>query len=229
MISARLMAASAVMLVFMLVSLAPVRAAADVFDGVYFGVRAGALFPHNADESFVSSNSNRDGDVPVSRDADASGFAFHAAFGARLTPDFSDFTDFTDFPFWLRSELEIGLQRYGVESSGNFGGGTSSTVSIVWHNYLHPLDLHNSHQVWGGAGFGGSFVDTKLANGSGTAENGGANFIAVASIGYDYLVLERSRFSNEHLLLGVSYRFSWAGGFRQELGSEILLNLTYGF
>ena len=211
MMGARLMmVAFALMLVF----LAPVRAA-DVFDGIYFSVRTGAVLPHNADESFVSSNVN------VRREAEASGFTVHAAFGARLVPDVPR------FPFWLRSELELGWQRYGVSGTGPKG--SSSAVSILWHNYIHPFDLRNPHQIWGGAGFGGSFAATKLANGRGTAENGGVNFIAVASMGYDYLLLERSRFSNEHLLLGVSYRFSWADGFRQELGSQILLNLTYGF
>ncbi len=191
-----------------------------IFDGVYFGVRLGPLLPHDADERFLaSSNGVARDDVLVERDAQTTGFAINVAFGARLDPD---------WPVWLRSEMELGWQRYAVKA-GSGGSGASTAISVLWHNYFHPFDKQNPHQIWGGLGFGGSFGDTKLPNGSGTAESGGVNFITMASVGYDYLVLERSRFSSEHLLLGVSYRFLVAEGYSEELGSQVLINMTYGF
>ena len=188
----------------------------DVFEGVYFGVRLGAIFPHSADESFMSSN------ILVERKAD-DGFGFNVAFGARLD---------LGLPVWMRSEMELGWQRYAVRQGldGNVGGkGDVRAFSFLWQNYFHPLAKHNPHQIWGGLGLGGSFVDTKLQNGSGVAESGGINFVAMLSGGYDYLILERSRFSGEYLLMGVSYRFVFAEGVRQELGSQVMVNLTYGF
>ena len=194
----------------------------DVFEGVYFGVRLGAIFPHSADESFMSSNADRDGLVLVEREADE-GFGFNVAFGARLD---------LGLAVWMRSEMELGWQRYAVRQAlgGDAGGkGDVRTVSFLWQNYFHPLAKHNPHQIWGGLGLGGSFVDTQLQNGSGIAESGGINFVAMLSIGYDYLILERSRFSGEYLLMGVSYRLVFAEGVRQELGSQLMVNLTYGF
>ena len=194
----------------------------DIFEGVYFGVRLGAIFPHSADESLMSSDAGRSDLVLVERKAD-DGFGFNVAFGARLD---------LGLAVWMRSEMELGWQRYAVRQGlgGNAGGkGDVRAFSALWQNYFHPLAKHNPHQIWGGLGLGGSFVDTQLQNGSGIAESGGVNFVAMLSVGYDYLLLERSRFSDEYLLMGVSYRFSFAEGVRQELGSQVMVNLTYGF
>ena len=212
------------LLIFVLspISSRALAAEGDIFEGVYFGVRLGAIFPHSADESLMSSNADRDGLVLVERKADE-GFSFNVAFGARLD---------LGLPVWLRSEMELGWQRYAVRHGlgGNAGGkGDVRAFSFLWQNYFHPLDKHNPHQIWGGLGLGGSFVDTQLQNGSGVAESGGVNFVAMLSGGYDYLILERSRFSSEYLLMGVSYRFIFAEGVRQELGSQVMVNLTYGF
>ena len=207
------------LLIFVLspISSPALAAEGDVFEGVYFGVRLGAIFPHSADESFMSSN------ILVERNAAEEGFGFNVAFGARLD---------LGLAVWLRSEMELGWQRYAVRQAlgGDAGGkGDVRTFSFLWQNYFHPLAKHNPHQIWGGLGLGGSFVDTQLQNGSGIAESGGINFVAMLSGGYDYLILERSRFSGEYLLMGVSYRLVFAEGVRQELGSQLMVNLTYGF
>ena len=216
------------LLIFVLspISSPALAAEGDVFEGVYFGVRLGAIFPHSADESFMSSNADdadQDGLVLVERNAADEGFGFNVAFGARLD---------LGLAVWMRSEMELGWQRYAVRQTrdGSGGGkGDVRTFSFLWQNYFHPLAKHNPHQIWGGLGLGGSFVDTQLQNGSGIAESGGINFVAMLSGGYDYLILERSRFSGEYLLMGVSYRFVFAEGVRQELGSQLMVNLTYGF
>ncbi len=193
--------------------------AGDIFAGVYFGVRFGAIFPHDANEHFASGVDGMGDLVDVVHQPEMAGFGVNTALGARLD---------LGWPVWLRSELELGLQRYAIRQRGS-GNGSSRAISILWQNYFHPFDRHNPHQIWGGLGLGASFAETRLLNGSGTAENGGVNFVATASLGYDYLVLERSRFSSEYLLLGVSHRFLFAEGFRRELGSQVLVNLTYGF
>ena len=207
------------LLIFVLspISSPALGAEGDIFEGVYFGVRLGAIFPHSADESFMSNN------ILVERNAADEGFGFNVAFGARLD---------LGLAVWMRSEMELGWQRYAVQQTrdGDAGGkGDVRTVSFLWQNYFHPLAKHNPHQIWGGLGLGGSFVDTQLQNGSGIAESGGINFVAMLSGGYDYLILERSRFSGEYLLMGVSHRLVFAEGVRQELGSQLMVNLTYGF
>lgn len=182
--------------------------------GVYFNVKVGWQYSLADSEQY--------GDLTrYGKD----GFSLNAAAGVRL--------DY-DLPFWLSSEIELGFHRYrlGVLTPNSIED-RSQVLSFMGNVFIHPLDIHSPHNLFFGAGLGGGFASAKLTQEGQQDDNkptlSGVNFVAQASLGYSYRVLERSQFSSDYVSVGVMGRYFFADGFRQEHLGQALLVLTYGF
>ena len=214
----------------LLCAAASVAAQETILRGTYISTKLGWIASQNSDERFeVNSdpgvlNENR---ITLRR-AGRNGFAVNAALGVRLD---------LNLPIWLRSEVEIGFERYEIISTTSAFStaparrelNRSQMISFVWHSYVHPLNRLSPHQIFLGLGMGGAFARARLSQGRGIATFNGNNFVLISSLGYDYRILERSRFSSEYLSLGLTARFLFAEGFRRELTTHVLAVLTYGF
>ena len=181
----------------------------DPFKGVYFAFKIG----------WQGSLQQHEGEVALVNDG-GDGFGFNGAAGVRL--DFG-------LPLWFSTDLELGFQRYSIPVLGG-ANDSSQILSFIGSGYAHFLDRHSAHNVFLGAGIGGGFASAKLTQPvPPRATLAGTSFLAQGTLGYDYIILERSRFSSEYLRAGVLGRFLYAEGFRQEQLAQVMLVVTYGF
>ena len=108
-------------------------------------------------------------------------------------------------------------------------------ISVLWNNLFHPFPMHSDHQIWAGLGLGGDFVRIELSHsrqgefGLQKANSSGTNFLAVASLGYDYRILKRSQFLMKYLRLGFNARYLVSEGYRAERRTQFMMELSYGF
>ena len=217
----------------LLCAAASVAAQETILRGTYISTKLGWIASQNSDERFeVNANPGVLNENRITlRRKGRNGFAVNAALGVRLD---------LGLPIWLRSEVEIGFERYEIAATisttpARQERNRSQMISFIWHSYVHPLDRSSPHQIFLGLGMGGAFARARLSQGQrqgrerGIATFNGNNFVLISSLGYDYRILERSRFSSEYLSLGITGRFLFAEGFRRELTTHVLAVLTYGF
>lgn len=184
----------------------------NTFNDVYFATKFGFQ------KSLLGTVNVAEGDL---RFKHGDGFAVTAAAGANL--DFA-------LPFWLSAEIELGVQRYELKELQTGNKGFIRNLSVLWNVRLHPLDIYSLHQIFFGVGLGSSFVEARLAQDqTQNAELSSINFLSQLGVGYDYKLIERSRFSTEYLRVGITARVLFAEGFHSERTAQILAAITYGF